>query len=129
MSEEYSISKKRILVVDDEPDFVKAIHIILEANNYEVTIANDGQEGLNLARKLRPDLIVLDLMLPKMDGYKVCRFLKFDEKYREIPIIMLTARGQEEDKNLGQQMGADAYIIKSEKPEVLLEKIKQLIKT
>lgn len=120
--------KKRILVVDDEPDFVKAMRIILESNNYEVTVASDGQEGLNLARSLKPDLIVLDLMLPKMDGYKVCRFLKFDEKFREIPVIMLTARGQEEDKILGQQMGADAYIIKSEKPEVLLEKIKQLIK-
>ena len=120
--------KKRILVVDDEPDFVKAISIILESNNYEVTVSSDGQEGLNLARSTKPDLIVLDLMLPKMDGYKVCRFLKFDEKFREIPIIMLTARGQEEDKILGQQMGADAYIVKSEKPEVLLEKIKQLIK-
>jgi len=120
--------KKRILVVDDEPDFVRAITIILESNNYEVTVANDGQEGLNLARSQKPDLIILDLMLPKMDGYKVCRFLKFDEKFREIPIIMLTARGQEEDKILGQQMGADAYIVKSEKPEVLLEKIKQLIK-
>jgi len=124
-----NISKKRILVVDDEPDFVKAIRIILEANNYEVTVATDGQQGLNLARSQKPDLIVLDLMLPKMDGYKVCRFLKFDEKYREIPIIMLTARGQEEDKSLGQQMGADDYIVKSEKPEILLEKINQLLKT
>ena len=124
-----NISKKRILVVDDEPDFVKAIQIILEANNYEVTVATDGQQGLNLARSQKPDLIVLDLMLPKMDGYKVCRFLKFDEKYREIPIIMLTARGQEEDKSLGQQMGADDYIVKSEKPEILLEKINQLLKT
>ncbi|MEW6008553.1 MAG: response regulator [Candidatus Omnitrophota bacterium] len=120
--------KKRILVVDDEPDFLMAIKAMLEANNFTVLTAVDGQEGLNLARREKPDLIVLDLMLPKMDGYKVCRFLKFDEKYQKIPIIMLTARGQEEDKQLGKEMGADFYIVKSERPEVLLDKIKEFLK-
>lgn len=119
--------EKRILVVDDEPDFLMAIKAMLEANNFKVIVATDGQEGLNIARVERPDLIVLDLMLPKMDGYKVCRFLKFDEKYRMIPIIMLTARGQEEDKQLGKEMGADYYIVKSERPEVLLKKINELL--
>lgn len=121
-------SKKRILVVDDEPDFLMAIKAMLEANGFEVLVATDGQEGLNSARQERPDLIVLDLMLPKMDGYKVCRFLKFDEKYRMIPIIMLTARGQEEDKQLGKEMGADFYIVKSERPEILLKKINEFLK-
>lgn len=120
--------KKRILIVDDEPDFLMAIKAMLEANNFTVLTATDGQEGLNLARAEKPDLIVLDLMLPKMDGYKVCRFLKFDEKYRTIPVIMLTARGQDEDKHLGKEMGSDCYIVKSERPEVLLDKINALLK-
>jgi DNA-binding response OmpR family regulator len=119
---------KRILVVDDEPDFLMAIKAMLEANGFDVLVASDGQEGLNLARQEKPDLIVLDLMLPKMDGYKVCRFLKFDEKYRSIPVIMLTARGQDEDKQLGKEMGADFYIVKSERPEVLLKKVNELLK-
>ena len=119
---------KKILITEDSPTVLNIMKEVLESAGYEVITAQDGQQALDAVHKNLPDLIVLDLMLPKMDGYKVCRFLKFDEKYREIPIIMLTARGQEEDKNLGQQMGADAYIIKSEKPEVLLEKIKQLIK-
>lgn len=121
-------AKRRILVVDDEPDFLMAIKAMLEANNFIVLTAVDGQEGLSLARQEKPDLIVLDLMLPKMDGYKVCRFLKFDEKYRKIPVIMLTARGQEDDKQLGKEMGADCYIVKSEHPEILLEKIGELLK-
>ncbi len=121
-------SKKRILVVDDEPDFLMAIKAMLEVNGFEVLAATDGQEGLSVARLEKPDLIVLDLMLPKMDGYKVCRFLKFDEKYRMIPIIMLTARGQEDDKQLGKEMGADFYIVKSERPEILLKKINEFLK-
>ncbi len=128
MAEEKTSTKRRILVVDDEPDFLMAIKAMLEANNFTVLVATDGQEGLNLARGQKPDLIVLDLMLPKMDGYKVCRFLKFDEKYRMIPIIMLTARGQNEDRQLGKDMGADCYIVKSERPETLLEKINELLK-
>ena len=82
--------KKRILVVDDEVELVKAIQIRLEQADYEVIVAYDGQEALEKARKEKPDLIVLDLMLPKIDGYKVCRMLKFDDKYKQIPIIMLT---------------------------------------
>lgn len=128
MAQKNENSKKRILVVDDEPDFLMAIKAMLEANGFEVISATDGQEGLNIARLEKPDLIVLDLMLPKMDGYKVCRFLKFDEKYRAIPIIMLTARGQEDDKQLGKEMGADFYIVKSERPEILLNKINEFLK-
>jgi len=75
----------------------------------------------------KPDLIILDLMLPKLDGYKICRLLKFDEKYRKIPIIMYTARGQEEDKNLGYEVGTDVYLVKPFEPKVLLENIHDLL--
>jgi len=119
--------KKRILVVDDEVELVKAIQIRLEQADYEVIVAYDGQEALEKARKEKPDLIVLDLMLPKIDGYKVCRMLKFDDKYKQIPIIMLTARGQESDQETGYETGADAYMIKPFQHEVVLAKIKELL--
>lgn len=121
------MSKKKILLVEDEKDMVYAVSLELEANGYEVIAAYDGQEGLQKAREEKPDLIVLDLMLPKMDGFKVCGLLKRDVRYSEIPIIMLTAKAQEEDVRLGEEMGADAYIIKPFEPQTLLTKIKELL--
>lgn len=121
------MNKKKILLVDDEKDLVYAVELQLQANNYEVLTVYDGQEALNTARKEKPDLIILDLMLPKLDGYKVCRMLKFDEKYKYIPIIMFTARVQKSDKELGFEVGADAYLTKPFEPQVLLEKIKELL--
>jgi DNA-binding response OmpR family regulator len=119
--------KKKILIVDDEQDILDVLKYRLEANDYEVLVASDGQDGLNKARSEKPDLIVLDLMLPKLDGYKVCRMLKFDENYKAIPIIIFTARAQKDDEDLGMEMGADAYVAKPFEPEVLLEKIKGLL--
>ncbi len=120
--------KKRILVVEDEEDYAKGLRLILESNGFEVHTAQTGKKGLEAVRHIRPDLIILDLMLPEIDGYKVCRLLKFDERYKLIPIIMLTARTQEEDKALGKQTGADAYLVKGQKPEILLDQIKALLK-
>ena len=122
------MDKKKILVVEDEKDLVETIKLRLEANNYAVITAYDGQEGLKKARSEKPDLIILDLMLPEINGYKVCRMLKFDQKYKKIPIIMLTARAQDSDKQMGQEVGADAYITKPFEPQVLLAKIQELIK-
>lgn len=122
------MTKKRILLVEDEADMVYALTLQLEAAHYEVLSAKDGQAGLDMARKEKPDLIILDLMLPKMDGYKVCRMLKFDEKYKKIPIIIFTAKAQEKDKELGQQVGADAYITKPFDAQVLMDKISALLK-
>lgn len=121
------MEKKRILIVDDEEDILNVLRFRLEANNYEVMSACDGQEGLNKARSEKPDLIILDLMLPKLDGYKVCRMLKFDESYKAIPIIIFTARAQKKDEELGMEMGADAYIAKPFEPAVLLGKMKELL--
>ena len=122
------MSKKRILVVDDEVELIKAIQIRLEQAGYEALFAYDGQQGLEKAHKEKPDLIILDLMLPKMDGYKVCALLKKDTKYTKIPIIMLTARAQETDEKLGLELGADAYITKPFQHEVVVAKIKELLK-
>ncbi len=120
-------ASKKILVVEDEADFAKGLQVILEANGFEVHLAWTGKEGLALAKRLIPDLIILDIMLPEIDGYKLCRLLKFDERYREIPVIILTARTQEEDKLLGKQTGADAYLVKGQKPQLLIEEINRLL--
>ena len=105
-------SKTRILIVDDEADLVSVLRIGLEIEGFEVMAASDGEEGLRKAREDRPDLVVLDLMLPKLDGYRVCRALKFDERYRGLPIVILSARSGEQDRRLAFDMGADAFVSK-----------------
>jgi len=119
---------RKILLVDDEKDLVDVVTMRLEANDYEVIVAYDGQEALDKAKNETPDLIILDLMLPKIDGYKVCRMLKFDKKYKKIPIILFSARAQEGDVKMGEDVGADAYITKPFEPQVLLDKIEELLK-
>jgi DNA-binding response OmpR family regulator len=118
---------KKILIVEDEPEIANVLKMRLEANNYQILLAEDGVEGLNKARTEKPDLIVLDIRLPKLDGFKVSRMLKFDEKYAKIPIIMLTARVQQADVEQGMDAGANAYMTKPYKAEDLLAKIKELI--
>ena len=120
--------KKKILIIEDEKDFVTAVSVLLEAEGYELEIANDGMEGLNKVKASGFNLIIMDVMMPKMDGYKLCRLLKFDKKYKNIPIIMLSARCQDEDISTGGQCGADAYILKSNSPDVLISKVKELLK-
>ena len=118
---------KKILVVDDEPDVASLLTLMLKSQGYNVIAAGDGQEALEKARAEGPDLIVLDIMLPKLDGYKVARMLKFDEKFSHIPIIMLTAKIQEKDRKTGLEMGADAYVTKPFDTMQLLEKVKEVL--
>lgn len=122
------MAKKRILVVDDEAMLVDMVRIRLEANGFEVISAGDGQAGLEKAKKEKPDLIILDLMMPKMDGYKVCALLKKDARYSKIPIIIFTAKVQDDDRKMGEEVGADAYFTKPFEPETLLAKINDLLK-
>lgn len=117
-------AKSRILVVDDELDLVSVLRMGLEIQGFEVIEAMDGEEGLRRARQDRPDLMVLDLMLPKMDGYKVCRALKFDERFRNLPIIILSARSGDQDKRLALDMGADLFMTKPYEISELVEKIR-----
>jgi len=121
------MAKKKILIVEDETEMVEMLKIRLEANDYDVISAFDGVAGLAAAKKEKPDIIILDVMLPKMDGYKVCGLLKADTRYRKIPIIMFTAKAQDTDMALGREVGAEAYITKPFEPAVLLGKIKELI--
>ncbi len=121
------MNQKKILIVDDEPDVVKLVSARLQSAGYEVISAYDGDEGLAKARQEKPDLIILDLMLPQINGYEICRLLKFDIKYKHIPIVIFTARAQDSDKHMGKEVGADAYIIKPFEPKVLMDKIKELL--
>lgn len=103
---------KKILIVDDETDIVESLKFVLDASGYSCYTAFNGEDGLKLAKELVPDLMILDVMMPKINGYKISRLLKYDNKYKNIPILMITARSQEEDKLIGEETGADEYITK-----------------
>jgi len=118
----------RVLVVDDEPDLVRVLEFGLKASGYTVEVASDGQEGLKKAREIKPDVILLDLMLPKLDGYKVCRLLKFDDRFKHIPIIILSARTQEGDQTLALEMGANRFVTKPYDFSEILGYIETLLK-
>ena len=120
--------KARILVVDDEPDLIAVLRMGLQMEGFEVLEAADGAAGLERAQTDKPDLIVLDLMLPKMDGYQVCRSLKFDSRYKSLPIFILSARPGEQDKRLALEMGADDFIRKPYDLKELVGKIRARLK-
>ena len=120
--------KKKILLVDDEVDFVEMMRDRLEANKYEVIPAYDGEEALEKVKEEKPDLIILDIMIPLIDGFDVCRKLKINDNYKDIPIIMLTAKFQPVDVRFGKAMGADAYLTKPTDSKILLAKMKELLK-
>jgi two-component system phosphate regulon response regulator PhoB len=118
------MSPPRILIVEDERQLVKTLEYNFAREGYESIVAHDGGEGLRKAQTLLPDLVLLDLMLPVMNGLEVCRELRNGEKTREIPIIMLTARAEETDQVVGFSMGADDYVTKPFSNKVLLQRIK-----
>jgi DNA-binding response OmpR family regulator len=123
---------KKILIVDDDPDLVEAVSIILESKGYTVAAAYGGVEGLEKAKTEKPDLIVLDVMMPDKDGYEVCRELKSDEKYRSIPILLLTAvvskiSTTKYTQQMGMETEADDYVDKPVEPDELVRRIEVLI--
>jgi DNA-binding response OmpR family regulator len=115
---------KKVLVVDDEQDIVETLKFMIELEGYECYCAYDGEQGLNKAKEIMPDLIILDVMMPVMNGYKVSRMLKFDTRYKDIPVLMLTARSQESDKELGEETGANEYITKPFDINFVMERVK-----
>jgi DNA-binding response OmpR family regulator len=119
--------KIKVLVSEDNPDIRKILTMRLEINGYDVVQAQDGEEALDKIKKDSPDLVILDLMMPKISGFEVCRMIKFDEKYKDMPIIVLSALDQQADREKAIENGADAYFIKPFDLELLLNKIKSLI--
>jgi two-component system alkaline phosphatase synthesis response regulator PhoP len=121
------MTKGRILVVDDEIYIVHILDFSLGMEGYEVLTALDGEQALERVRSEKPDLIVLDIMMPKLDGYEVCRAVKSDPNTRNIPVILLSAKGRNVDQKMGFDVGADDYITKPFSPRKLVERINSLL--
>jgi DNA-binding response OmpR family regulator len=117
-----------ILIVEDDPRVVDLVSVYLEKEGFQVEIANDGEAGLARAEEQRPDLVVLDVMLPKLDGWAVCRRLREKPETERIPIVMLTSRGEEMDRVLGLDLGADDYVTKPFSPRELVARIKAVLR-
>ena len=118
---------KKILVCDDEPYILMALTDAVEMEGYECVTAINGKEALQKARETHPDLIMLDIMMPYMDGFEVCRELKADASTRDIPVIMLTAKSQQVDIQKGKDAGADDYITKPFRPSTLRKKFNEVL--
>lgn len=119
---------KKILVVDDEQDLVETIRLKLSSEGYKVESANTGVEALEKAKQTKPDLILLDIMMPELNGYQVCKKIKEDDSLKNIPVVMLTAKAQESDKFWGLETGADDYITKPFEFSNLLKTISKHLK-
>lgn len=121
------MANERILIVDDEEDVLELVRYNLDRSGYKIETASSGEEALSKARKSLPDLIVLDLMLPGIDGLEVCRKLKTDVKTEQIPVVMLTAKGDESDIVTGLELGAEDYITKPFSPKVLIARVRRIL--
>ena len=118
---------KKILIADDRSEVVELVKVTLEGEGYRTIDASDGREALEKIRKEKPDLVLLDIVMPKMDGFEVLSQLKKDPVLKEIPIIMLTAKGQKPDQEKGRRLGAQDYIAKPFSPSALLKRIEEIL--
>lgn len=118
----------RILIVEDQPDICKLIRMTLEFGDFEIHEANDGETGLNMARAIKPSIMLLDVMMPGLlDGYQVCTRIKQDPSLQSIQVVMLTARGQASDIAAGEAAGADAYLVKPFSPLELIGRVEAMV--
>ncbi|MEI6438470.1 MAG: response regulator [Candidatus Omnitrophota bacterium] len=120
-------AKKKVLVVDDEAGSRLLLKASLEKNGFELLQAENGLDALNLVKVNKPDLIIMDRMMPKMDGLKACAFLKLDRRFADIPVIMLTASAEKADQKLSEQVGVNAFLNKPVNTTALLEKVQELL--
>lgn len=118
---------KKVLLVEDEKNVILGVRTCLDAVGYHVEVVEDGEEGLNAVRREHPDLILLDLLMPKMDGFEVLKVLKSDPATSSIPIIVLTAKAAEEDRQRALDLGADNYMTKPFKPQELWDRLKHYL--
>lgn len=116
-----------VLVVDDEPYIQRSLTFVLRKEGFEVEVASDGEEGLAKARELRPKVIILDLMMPRMNGFNTCRQIKSEEGLKESRVIILTAKGQDIDRQAGLKEGADEFLTKPFSPKEIVAKVRELI--
>jgi len=118
---------KQVLIADDEPNIAAALEYLLQRSGYQVSIARNGDEALQLIEQNRPDLVLLDVMMPVRSGYEVCQVMRAREDWRHIKIVVLTAKGREADANKGLALGADLYITKPFSNRDLIAKINGLL--
>lgn len=121
------MSKGKILVVDDEAYLLQILDFSLGAEGYDVVTAEDGEQAIQKAKSEQPDLIVLDIMMPKMDGYETCRALKASDETKHIPVILLSAKGRNVDQQMGFEVGAEDYITKPFSPRKLVDRINAIL--
>jgi two-component system phosphate regulon response regulator PhoB len=117
-----------VLIVEDDTDILQLLSYNIQASGFGILTSRDGLDALNVARRHSPDLIVLDLMLPNLDGFEVCKELKRDSNTKHIPILMLTARGEEVDRIVGLELGADDYVVKPFSPRELILRIRAILR-
>lgn len=120
--------RSRILVIEDDKDIVELVRYNLEKEGYQVTASSDGATGLAQLRKSPPDLLILDLMLPKLSGLEICKEIRRDERLGRLPVLILTARGEEADRVVGLELGADDYVTKPFSPRELVARVKALLR-
>ena len=118
---------RKILVIDDDPTLIALIKGVLEAHDFEPLLANEAPLGLEMAIKQSPDLIILDVMMPIINGYNICRLMKTESGHKKIPIILLTSRAEEADRKIGEEVGADGYISKPFETQHLIQMINSLL--
>ncbi|MBN2184791.1 MAG: response regulator [Candidatus Krumholzibacteriota bacterium] len=121
------MSKGKILVVDDEINITQILEFSIGSEGYQVITASNGEEAVDVAKREQPNLIILDIMMPKIDGYEACRIIKANPLTKNIPVILLTAKGRDIDKRLGYEVGATDYIMKPFSPTQLIERIQELL--
>lgn len=119
---------KTLLLVEDEPDLLEVLRLTFEREGFRLVLAHDGEEALDLAQRMAPDLVILDLMLPKLDGIEVCRRLREHPSFKRTPILMLTAKSEESDVVLGLGVGADDYLAKPARPRELVARVRSLLR-
>jgi len=123
-----STVKQKILIIDDEPDILELIEYNLKKEGYQVYLAGNGQDGITLAKKVHPDLIILDIMMPKMDGIEACRLMRAIPEFKNTFMVFLTARSEEYSEIAGFNVGADDYIAKPIKPRALVSRINAILR-
>lgn len=121
------MNQKVILLVDDEPFILRSLSFILSKEGYKVHVASNGEEALDLLRKIKPDLMFLDVLMPKKHGFEVCQQVKKDPQLKDIYTILLTTKGQESDREIGLRLGADDYITKPFSPTKLIQKVREVL--
>jgi DNA-binding response OmpR family regulator len=118
---------ERILIADDEPNIVVSLEYLMKREGFEVTVANDGEAALQAVASLRPDLILLDIMLPKKDGFEVCQQIRANPEWRGVKVVMLTAKGRDTEVTKGLALGADAYVTKPFSTKDLVAQVRKLL--